>query len=49
MSLLGGRGFDVTKDGRFIGVLNGTAPDVSGLVIDLIVNWFEEVKAKTRS
>ena len=46
ISLLGGRGFDVTKDGRFIGVLSGMAPETPVSVINVIVNWFEDVKAK---
>jgi serine/threonine protein kinase/Tol biopolymer transport system component len=42
------RGYDVGKDGRFIAVIPaGTSPaDRDNLQIEVVLNWFEELKAK---
>jgi len=42
------RGYDVGKDGRFIAVIAAgtSAADRDNLQIEVVLNWFEEVKAR---
>ena len=50
-SLTQPRAYDVMLDGRFVGLIDASEPDESqtnGTEIRVVLNWFEELKARVQ-
>ena len=50
-SLTQPRAYDVLPDGRFVGLIDASEPDgslASGIEIRVVLNWFEELKARVQ-